>query len=774
MGKGGGAGKVYFVLYLAVVLELLIIIVERDEAEELLLSKQRETMKIVQSILSQLQTGSGTEGINTRPQDEITIPPPGLNVKELGFDVKDSRKYIVEVGITDITSELPMRVGESTKDYTERLKKLIKLANVEEIEYQIFFSPSQDITSAPLFPSDDSIMKKGIDFKTWQSGQTITGPDGSIWEFKGLRKMTFDNDQTFSNIPIGDNYKNVKGEMIKPVYQPPLIVGPDFAPQISADSIFYYTDLSERKDITTSALEAAKKRAFTVNFKPPSIAGWYKLRFSSRTNRILGVRKTEGVQEVSEETTVNIGTVQLTVKDLRKVQKELTTKLEKFHLPNVEEFEKGGDLAKFEAALLHSEIEAAQSEEPTENVSHVRLFGYIAKLLAPGQSVNFKQNLGAIEFNVRVITPKAPPGADPAIVPPTDGYAASFDKLPAAFLFQISPYQGDGKNQVTAIVKETNQRFECKPLYLYNNTPNAPAMSGKADYIAYMNENLAVGKYTVEITHGISASSKQPKTETFDLEIFQTGLTDASQKDINAKLGFRALFGSSVDFAAVPSSGSKIPRSYEIKVSTDSKEQGNEATYDQLNIPQGKGLPLTSNASNVFVAIKWKQPYTNKEIMLFESSKEIKQRGPSILTATMVGPKYTFAPNLKTGSIEFTGIEASRPDADIGDVKANTVLTASLTGEAEIVGRIKGKEIKYSVSDVEVSDATEPNSSNTRWNIKINLQLISNIPSGAKSIPISGSFNINLRATATNPKNGKVGVGTKSLNVDVDYSITRK
>ena len=34
MSKGGGAGKVYFILYLAVLLELLIIIVERDDAEE--------------------------------------------------------------------------------------------------------------------------------------------------------------------------------------------------------------------------------------------------------------------------------------------------------------------------------------------------------------------------------------------------------------------------------------------------------------------------------------------------------------------------------------------------------------------------------------------------------------------------------------------------------------------------------------------------------------------------------------------------------------------
>jgi hypothetical protein len=73
MARGGGPGKVYFVLYLAVVLELLLIIVERDDAEEHLLKKQKESMRIVQSILSQLQVGAGTEGISTRPKDEITL-----------------------------------------------------------------------------------------------------------------------------------------------------------------------------------------------------------------------------------------------------------------------------------------------------------------------------------------------------------------------------------------------------------------------------------------------------------------------------------------------------------------------------------------------------------------------------------------------------------------------------------------------------------------------------------------------------------------------------
>ena len=46
----GGAGKVYFVLYLAVILELLIIFIERDEAEENLRRQQRQAIEIVQTI----------------------------------------------------------------------------------------------------------------------------------------------------------------------------------------------------------------------------------------------------------------------------------------------------------------------------------------------------------------------------------------------------------------------------------------------------------------------------------------------------------------------------------------------------------------------------------------------------------------------------------------------------------------------------------------------------------------------------------------------------
>lgn len=88
----GGAGKVYFVLYLAVILELLIIFIERDEAEEGLRRKQKEAIEIVQTILSQLQTGNGATGITTIPKDEIVLEPKNQK------DWERSYKIFVSVG----------------------------------------------------------------------------------------------------------------------------------------------------------------------------------------------------------------------------------------------------------------------------------------------------------------------------------------------------------------------------------------------------------------------------------------------------------------------------------------------------------------------------------------------------------------------------------------------------------------------------------------------------------------------------------------------------
>ncbi len=77
MSKGGGAGKVYFILYLAVLLELLIVIVERDDAEDAfrkerdeLLRKEKRIQLIAETIINSLR-GSPTAVSATSDQSMV-------------------------------------------------------------------------------------------------------------------------------------------------------------------------------------------------------------------------------------------------------------------------------------------------------------------------------------------------------------------------------------------------------------------------------------------------------------------------------------------------------------------------------------------------------------------------------------------------------------------------------------------------------------------------------------------------------------------------------
>ncbi len=431
----GGAGKVYFVLYLAVVLELLIIIVERDEAEEHLRAKTKQAMRIVESILSQLQSGAGTEGINTRPQDEITIPPAGIDIKDVfGADLKSYRQYIVEVGVTDVANSLNKKELESEKEYVQRLRKLVELANVQQLQYQIFFSQSQDAVGAPMFPGDEYFKQNNIDPMSMQPGEILkTDIPGVEWKLMGVKEINLDKDATFNKINLG----KIDMGQLAPIYPATLRknIGDRYAPpNQSEDSVFYY---SEDESLKLKAKTGLQKRSFVVFFQPPNQAGWYKLRFASRTNRILGVKGGQDIGDVKDDATVNIGTVQLTVADLRKVMKELVKKLDGYDLPTVEELSQGGDIITFEKKLSASKLKASSAEKAEEIVGNINLYGYIVKLLAPGQSVNFDQNRGSIEFNVRVVTP-TPKLAKPQVASLPD-YIPSFDKIPAVFGFDFRP-----------------------------------------------------------------------------------------------------------------------------------------------------------------------------------------------------------------------------------------------------------------------------------------------------------------------------------------------
>ncbi|MFH1050121.1 MAG: hypothetical protein V1779_04215 [bacterium] len=755
------AGKVYFVLYLAVVLELLIIIVERDEAEEHLLRKQKESMKIVESILSQLQSGSGTEGINTRPQDEITLPPPGVNIKEvMGADLKSWRKYIVEVGVTDISNDLKRHEGEVEKEYNERLKKLVELASVEEIEYQIFFSSSEDPNNAPMFPSDAQIKKQYNSFVDFQPGQTIDVGDGSFWEFLSVRRLKLDKDATYNNLDLN----NLTPESVRPIYPKEKIFfnGPSFVPKdVQEDSVFFYSEVESLKDAKKgSATNEFKKRAFVINFQPPDKQGWYKLRFSSRTNRILGVRGGTKLSQIDKDTKVNIGTVQLSVEALEKVKKELSSKLEKYSLPPAELLIEQQNLELFDQKLKAAKEEANKDENATEVRGKIDLFGYIVKLLAPGQSINFEQNRGAIEFNVRVITPK-PPIAEPVISYPT--YTANFDKIPAVFEFTISPWQGKGANFVEGKVMDmegkTVARLSCQPLdQIAGSSVTPPTTGGKQEWRATVDQNLDPGKYKIELTHKLHAKSK---VETADLEIFKTGLANADELDRN--LSFLTVYGGRLNINAQPTSGGKIKSNqFRIYLSTDVDDQ--RPPFEGLSMEEV--LEVGARANNVTLEVTWIQPYTNKEIELFpKKNYQIKQKQPTINAR-----KQRATPDSEDGKkikVIVQELEIFYPPigsaAESGSKKAELKISAK-NGTVNL----KGGSYEFS-SEPQVEQEVEENS----IKVRITAELSGSLDRGQERI--DGTISLELTATAINPFNGKVSDPKKEpITIPIKISIDKR
>ncbi len=133
----GGAGKVYFVLYLAVILELLIIFIERDEAEEGLRRQQQQAIEIVQTILSQLQTGSGASGITVNPRDQIVLDPSD--------DTKNARNYVAIVSVGDPRASF------------EYGGKQVKGDDIPKLEYIVSHNSNSELLEDELGPDTADI-----------------------------------------------------------------------------------------------------------------------------------------------------------------------------------------------------------------------------------------------------------------------------------------------------------------------------------------------------------------------------------------------------------------------------------------------------------------------------------------------------------------------------------------------------------------------------------------------------------------------------------------
>ncbi|MEN3026079.1 MAG: hypothetical protein ABDH31_00010 [Chlorobiota bacterium] len=606
MARGGGAGKVYFVLYLAVVLELLLIIVERDEAEEHLLKKQKESMRIVQSILSQLQVGTGTEGISTRPKDEITIAESYLQTAG-GPQIRQDRYYEVEVGVTDV-SGMGATEGVDPVEAKKRLETLMRLANVQELDYQIFYHPSPNPQQPPSFPPDDTLRR--LRWETFTEGQPI-GPEveGSPWRLLVMRRLELDlSAMRDYQTPTYKAYTIAIGDIRR------------FAPPdaVAKDSIYWY-DHKRTLERAQQNGGRIKKRVFAVRFQPPAQPGWYKLRFASRTNRILGIQAEQPL-ELGGEETVNIGTVQIKVKDLQLVKRELEYELDAYNPPLADDLISGRIDAEGFLNGLAASMEYVRREFPEkapEIVNKLELYGYIARLLAPGQSAGFEQNRSSIAIDIRVIKPAVPPPADPKVFLAQEEFY-SFDKaLRTVIPFTAGPITPGGRPPTVTIQPPLSFRLvDLGPELV----AGGPATGGGTNhkFELQINEPIASGEYTIQITH-TNIVGKRTTSEA-RLVVFPSRLNNA--QDIDAALQNNLFYGYTFQVTADPSSGGKIPAAqFRTSIQLGADQQ-----------PAAPGLQaerdIPAAATTVNVRVTWQNPYTGEVVTLYEGSGAPQQRAP--------------------------------------------------------------------------------------------------------------------------------------------------
>lgn len=654
----GGAGKVYFVLYLAVILELLIIIVERDEAEEHLIAKQKESMRIVESILSQLQVGAGSEGINTRPQDQITIPPPGVNVKEaIGADIKPERKYLVEVGITDVSANLKMQEHEEPEEYLDRMKRFLKLSNVSDLKYDIYYSNDQ---SSEAVPQDSS---------AWQLKATAN-LDLKIKELEGKLDQIWSRDQ---KDPLAF-VKSMQDLLVQADYTKPQPTA--FKPGRIAEDELYY---SPEETLKLGTEISRKKRSFVINFEPRD-AGWYKLRFSSRTNQILGVTIKEGQPhaDIDPEEKVNIGTVQLKVKDLLKVREELLRNTE--GLPP-------GDMVKTNIEGFDNAVQKLKDETddlPTK--ARIQLYGAIVKLTTPGiQAENaFDRNKGQMEFNIRVLKP-TPQITDPKIAN-LETVVRVFDKLSKLVLpMEVTP--ANGKTEITA-----------NPGGATVAESGATASGGGSGATKWVAKNLVIPisgslapreePYVFELAQANGPKRSEPAV--CSVYVYPSSITNES--DVNSAL--EASWGDALELVVTPSSGSTIkPNEFIMQFDVGGGTQIpplrklNVQGSDQVNVPPG--------TSKVSLNVAWKDPRSGEVVPIWSGSGDVGLKKPTIVTSDMNAD-----PILDNMSAEFVvkGIMIKPPSISAdGNSRANIGTVSATIGSVSVRDMRSGNTYKVVV-----------------------------------------------------------------------------
>lgn len=651
----GGAGKVYFVLYLAVILELLIIIVERDEAEEHLIRKQKEAEEIVEAVMAQLNTGFGASGVNALPQDEITLLDKSVMVGVSEKDrPKEERAYQVRVSTVKIKDILGDDLPEDEVGKRRRIEEIIRLFNVTNLNLFDTLNGTNQVEALTLDIDPNWLQRKTDEvFRKIGGLKTITDVPEYRDGYSFLKTI----------VPDSTDYKS-NTEMAKFRFSPHLT---------------YMDKLAFENGI----------KVFEYTFKQTS-QGLYRVLLQSKTNNILGVSGLAKENGEKEDDVISIGTIQLTRKQLSKVEKRLRSTLgsevealcEKFGVSS--EYKYPQFSAEVDASVEKLNHEDLGLRSKSEKIRRAELLKNITVLLH-GDANQMEQNNPNFAFEVFVKKPNIE-RAEPCIADLVKLQRVLSGLKQAVIPFTVNNF----RNEVPQVSITPNDAT----VRVIQGTGGGASSSGGSMRnqpfeirIEGLNASTEKKTYTVKITNLKMCDNSEPDAV---IEVFPADLKNKNA--IDAVMEKRVTIGKPLRLPIEPSSGGEIP-SNKFILSYNLNGENQEFTgTTPLQVTVGC---VPRNLSSLNVNVKWRysvlpSQYTEDLVIYDRTVNSAKQSSPEILL-TNTSENW----DGKNMRLVVSGIEVVPPridcnkTADDKDVKVDVKLDKPSVGKYQVMQSIE-------------------------------------------------------------------------------------
>jgi hypothetical protein len=342
--------------------------------------------------------------------EELLLNSTGINSSnDFVFYTKNDdeqyyRDFKINIGVTNIHSELKRREGETDEEMKTRFRKLFKLANVESAEVHVFYSSDKlNWEMIPDIPSYKSLKKMGFDIDKSRIKDSIFEFSGINWDYIYSSRAIIDQESTTDS--FFENEYSLKAT--QPIYDYEVKIQTKdrkgkksySIPNGYIDSLFFNDhELSTYNKFENDGILNTK--SFLLRFIPFRGEGWYYIKFLSKTNRILDL----GIYPAVEKKYSYLNGDYVSSKYLLKYIDYLLTTLDEYDLPSVEEIESKNSISKEEKELLRGKIETAKWIAKKKSYKDLQQIKFYEKLFGSYGSNRsaFTQSIGDLEFFIKV------------------------------------------------------------------------------------------------------------------------------------------------------------------------------------------------------------------------------------------------------------------------------------------------------------------------------------------------------------------------------------